>query len=62
MLFYSIKLRNQTTLQGNPEFIFFFGKQGTPEFQKGSSYKDTTLQQKIKNKLKIIVYYKKKMS
>lgn len=48
MLFYSIKLRNQTTLQG------------TPEFQKGSSYNDTTLQQKIKKKLKIIIYYKKK--
>lgn len=48
MLFYSIKLRNQTTLQG------------TPEFQKGSSYKDTTLQQKIKKKLKIIIYYKTK--
>lgn len=50
MLFYSIKLRNQTTLQG------------TPEFQKGSSYNETTLQQKLKKKLKIIIYYKKKMS
>jgi hypothetical protein len=48
MLFHSIKLRNQATLQG------------TPEFQKGSSYKDKTLQQKIKKKLKIIIYYKKK--